>query len=302
MVTKTNKINKFKDIKVYLSKEGIIPLKRIKSTTNSVILCKNNEGRLVIAKIYNNKYFPRQAEYEKLIYTHLGRYNFKNIPKIYKSLTKSPNQKYNIFEYIPYKSLAQDRDAQIEKSLPKIIALFNKLHSIPIPKKLVKMHPQERVGEPIDFLKDNTISKLKRIHKTFRLQKYLDLKSTSPMIVFSHRDPNYKHIINNGKNLYFVDFEDAGVFPAEVDYASFLKDMIEYGEDLDIIYLYIKSLKKTVEEMWPYLIRVYLIDYAYSSNPTFLSFSKFQKIVETEKPLSGLGLLVKSHEISACNW
>ncbi|MEM3245620.1 MAG: phosphotransferase [Candidatus Micrarchaeaceae archaeon] len=297
-----NEFEEFNAIKAPLSKEDIAPIKKLKSTTNDVILCKNNDGRLSIVKIYNNKYFPKQAEYEKLIYLYLHKYNFRNIPKIYKSVTRSTSKNYNVFEYIPYKNLAQYKTPQIEKLLPKIISMFNKLHAIPIPKTLIKMHPQEQSACPVNFLSSNTISKLKNIYKPFRLQKYLNLKPVTSKTVFSHRDPDYKHIITNSENLYLVDFEDAGAFPIEVDYASLLKDMIEYKESLHTILMYLKQLNETVDDIWPYLIRIYLIDYAYASNSTFLNFYKFQEIVETEDPSNGLQLLVKSHETGSNNW
>ena len=276
-----------------LKDSGLSALRRLESKTNLVFLCDNGTGERRIAKIYQNKYFPEQAEYEAHIYSYLKTNGFINAPKLYETISLGSVGKCNIFEFVPEANLALEKHPIVE-ILPDLVALLETLHGFSIPWKIIEKHPQEKDKNPLCFLMQNTISKLQNRYGQSNLYSYLQGFSLQEQCnrVFSHRDPNYKHLINHQNSLYLFDFEDSGAFPKSVDYASLLKDMIEYGEEMETIYSYLRLARITLDDLWPYLVRTYLLDFAYLSNPTFTDFNEFQKIILSNSPEQSLDMLV----------
>lgn len=288
-----------------LRKNGASILKRINSKTNLVFLCNVNGNKRII-KVYQNKYFKNQAIYEAKVNQYLNDNKFSNTAKIYRTFKlRNINLYCNEFEYLNETELSELMQKYREMKLAKAIKILKDLHKIPVPTDLFLKHPQERDRNPMCFIMDYTISKLKKQYQNFdnKMIKYLtyfnDFEDVQKK--FCHRDPNYKHILTRSNKVHIIDFEDAGAFPPQVDFASLLKDMIEYGESIETISQYLKSCRLTTDAIWEYLIHTYLLDFAYLSNPIFIPYPKFQQIVESYVPEQALGELVKINEINSRN-
>jgi len=255
----------------------------IPSKTNLVI----NFNNKWILKIFLNKYFKQQGRYEFLVYNLLKKYRYRHVPT--QTLFKEIVFKHRKIQTIIMRYLGSSLKEKSNISfgvLRKVVLLIKSLHRMQFGDDdvhFISMHPQNKLKNPLNFLRKSIISKIKRKFKYQLPSKYVNLNTHSNQknFVFSHRDPNFKHIIETpSNNLLLIDFEDSGFFPEEVDYASFLKDLIEFTRDEKAIRFFLKLIKIKFEEIFPYLKRLYLIDYAFNHNPTLTPFKVFKQLLK----------------------
>lgn len=236
--------------------------------TNDVypIIFNNEEA---ICKVYLNKYFPEQQEYEKNVLLQLQKLNFPAPIPLSEGIIG--NRKYSIFSKMKGKSLMED----IPKDYESVVSrAFGDLHSLNI----------RLLEHPLDADTELMVQKaLTKIDDDKLKKAYGGIKLKTTGQAFCHIDPNFKHIFFEGNLSGVVDFENAMKAPIEIDYASFIRDQIELKRPLKEINNFIKTYPGDSENLANYLARLYILD---------LGFSHGIRVKSKQRYLNDISLLM----------
>ncbi len=225
----------------------------------------NNGNNFAILKIYQNKYFPNQREYEANILGNLsGNIVF---PKIIKS-DKEGGLNYNILTLIEGKTLYVEKQENYTSLVGNYLNYLHKLKPAICSRKLE--NDENKIMKKA-FAKIND----KSLENLFEKQ---DMKGNKSFI---HHDPHFRHTIISQEGIVgMIDWEDARYGHLETDYASFIKDQIETDCPISEIYEFSKNYKEKPENLLKHLAKIYLIDLAFKEGILNKSDAKTKEVIK----------------------
>ena len=215
---------------------------------NKVFNFRNSDGTF-ICKVYDNKYFPKQAIHEKNILKEIS--DQIRTPKIIDEGIYQ-EKRYMIMSNIDGKLLEED----ICQSYEVLVSNYlKKLHQLTVKIPLVEVNQDHQET----FLKVLNNSS-KKIIELYEKQNFRSKTS------FIHYNPHFRHFLKNDDGLYLVDWEDATIDDEMIDHASFIKDMLESKRPLIELSNYVNN-NELEDLINPYLGKLYMIDNHYNHCP-----------------------------------
>lgn len=248
-----------------LTRKGIFVIGKESLAKNNWVYYVEFKGVRAVCKIYMNKYFLEQQNYEKRVLNDLKPLGFK-LPELLAEGEINGN-KYSILSEVDGRNLLNGVPCEYEWDVANFL---EKLHQVNIP---LPTHPLQKDLEVVveKALNRMGIDSIKR--------KYNELVFYTGNVGFCHRDPNFKHIFFNKNGLSgVVDFEDSMMLPIETDYVSFIKDQIETRRPTKEILNFIKHYSGDKNNLCPYLIRLYVLDLGFGHG---VEFRSKQAIIES---------------------